>query len=181
MYRHPIHDIGFIAHPKTASTSAAKALEAENWWAKRPHHEVDEPYPKHIISVIREPRDWYTSWFFHIKGHRDNDIGPFDEWLERFIREAEFPTTPPFYGLPHTTHLVFYERLQEGLNAALIDLGLQPIELGFHNVRHRDGRPASEFFTETSEKLLDPTLILTYDSLREKLGDQPYLKIRCSN
>lgn len=178
MYRHPIHDIGFIAHPKTASTSAAKALEAENWWAKKPHHEADEPFPKNVISVIREPMDWYVSWYFHVRGRRNRDIGDFDEWLEEFVQHKSFPQHPPFYGLPHTTHLLFYDRLQDGLNAALTDLNLQPIELGFFNVRGREGRPASEFFDQNSKNLIDNGLFMTYDSLRDQLGDQPYLRTR---
>jgi len=178
MYRHTTFDIGFIAHPKTASTSASRVLQKNKWFSNEPHHSANPPYPKSIISVIREPKDWYVSWYFHVKGKRNNDIGPFDEWLEKFIAEAKFPATPAFYGLPHTTHLLFYERLQPGLDAALLDLGLQPLELPFDNVRHRDGRPASDFFDQNSEKLVDKTLFVTYDSLKQKLGDEPYLRLR---
>ena len=63
-----------------------KSAQSWNWkgtvWKKSsPHHDLDFPMPKHVISVVREPEDWYTSWFFHIKDRTES----FDEWFPTFV------------------------------------------------------------------------------------------------
>lgn len=173
MYRHNTLDIGFIAHPKTASTSLSRVLQKNGWSSKTGHHEIDEPIPAQVISVIREPHDWHVSWFFHVAPKSS-----FAEWLPVFLREAGWPYGR-FDGLVHTTHLIFYKRLQVGFDAVMADLGLQPLELPFDNVKGRAGRPSDEFFTPELSELLDPALIASYAALEAQLGDQPYLELPC--
>ena len=68
--------------------------------------------PKHVISVVREPEDWYTSWFFHDKSGTES----FDDWFPGFIKRNKYSVLG-FFGLEHTTHLIFFEKLIEGWGA----------------------------------------------------------------
>ena len=79
--------------------------------------------------------------------------------------------------MPFTTHLVFFERLTVGLNAVFEDLEEPPIDMPFLNHLGRNNRPASFFFDERSEKLLDKKMVEQYSTLKDKLGDKPYLRL----
>jgi hypothetical protein len=181
MYKHDTLDIGFIAHPKTASSSAARILCENGWHVTSNHHMVDRNLPANVISVIREPQDWYVSWYFHIRKHPLGQIKcDFAEWLPTFIETASWPhQRDGFIGIEQTTHLIFYKRLQDGWDAVMADLGLEPLELPFLNVQGRENRPADEFFTPELVKLLNPDLQAQYAALEAQLGDQPYLRNPC--
>lgn len=163
---------GFICHPKTASQSAAKALLDGDWRSASHHHEIANSVPGRTVSVIREPEDWYVSWRYHTDTQLE-----FTEWLKGFIKTNDW-SRRGFYGIPHTSHLVFFDRLQEGIDEAFKDIGLPPLKLPFMNHKGRQGKPASDFFTEESRKLLDPKRVAEYAELRERLGDEPYLKLK---
>ena len=83
------------------------------------HHSMEDltPYER-VVSVIREPFDWYTSWYFHYK-KRDKADEPFDEWLTKFCTGENRWHRKGFYALPYTTHVIFYEDLQQGLTDLL--------------------------------------------------------------
>lgn len=164
-------NIAVICHPKTASRSLAEAL---GWERVGHHHEMKLPLPENVISVIREPEDWYTSWYFHQLDQKQHtpEQRPFRDWLRYFTENVHWSKLA-FYALPHTTHLVFYKNLSEGINAALESLGQPAIELP---VLNRKGRTDEEFFTDETRRLLDPELIKTYTTLEKRLGVQAFLE-----
>ena len=177
MYRY--EDAAFIAHPRTASVAAGYILK-ENGWRKPilGHHEIDPELPKTVISVIRETEDWIVSWYYHVVHPRTKNDPTFADWLPGFLENPNYTDfTRGFHGLPHTTHLIFYDRLQAGFDAVFDDLGLKPVVLPHLNVRNREKRPASDFFTDSLRNLLDKRQIVCYDSYRKLLGDQKYLRI----
>ena len=175
MYRYE-RDIAFIAHPKTGSQSAAKMMRDNGWRKANNHHELDFPMPLNVISVIRETEDWFVSWYFH-NHPKEGNRPEFGKWLQGYTDHNDWARRG-FYGLRYTTHLLFFDRLQDGLSAVYQDLGIVgPRELPHLNHKGRNKQPASDFFDEESRKLLDPQMILTYNSLRSQLGDKPYLRI----
>lgn len=156
-------DTAFITHPKTASQSVRIALTAAGWERTSGHHDIDLPMPKNVISVIREPEDWYVSWYFHMQRELS-----FEGWLPEFI-EFNHYSCKGFFGLQHTTHLVFYSDLHAGLDAVFEDLELPTIELEIVNRKHRNGRPASEFFTDELRCLLPARMVKAYARLLDQL------------
>lgn len=182
MYLHESGLIAYIAHPKTASSSISHALgETGEWEHCGPHHEIREGPLKRegvrVISVIREPFDWYVSWYFHYKWKE-----PFPRFLEWFLKTGNNHTRQPggeFYGLQYTTDIIFYEKLVEGLDGVFDDLGLDRLDLPYRNHQGREGRHWSEFFNSKASTLLAterPELLKRYGELRKQLGDQLWIK-----
>ena len=170
MYRRG--NITVIAHPKTASKSLAQVLIDRGWQKIGHHHDIRSPTGS-VISVIREPKDWYVSWYFHC-----GKPGPFNLWLKGFILNNDW-SKKGFFGVPFTTHLIFYDRLSEGLSDAFKDLQESPIKLPILNHLGRNNRPADYFFDEASIEMLDKAMVEEYSLLKEELGDEPYLRLWC--
>lgn len=174
MYRNGRHD-AFIAHPKCASMAVSSVLREHGWRKTSNHHEMDFPMPKNVVSVIREPEDWYVSWYFY-RNKRGQLL--FEEWLVGPATTDEF-ITGGFFGLPYTTHLVFLDRLQDGFDAVFQDIGLPRLEFPlFHATGARKGVTPDEIFTDSTRNLLNKDLIATYTSLRERLGKEPFLRLK---
>lgn len=174
MYRNGRHD-AFIAHPKAASMAVATVLRNNGWRKTSNHHELDFPMPRNVISVIREPEDWYVSWYFYL--NRCENRPTFEEWFKT-AKEDPF-VAGGFFGLQHTTHLVFLDRLQAGFDAVFQDIGLPRLIFPvFHATYGRNGATPDEIFTNSTRNLLDKGEIARYTSLRERLGDDPYLRLK---
>jgi len=177
MIRNGRHN-AFISHPKAASMAVNAVLLKNDWRKTSGHHEIDFPLPKNVITIIREPRDWYVSWYFFRHVRVEKPWTPFAEWLETNMHEDPFIANG-FFALKHTTHLVFFDRLQVGFDAVFGDLGLPRLEIPVHHATpDRDGATADEIFDEKAENLLDKGMISCYDSLVQRVGDQPYLRIK---
>jgi len=169
MYCHS--NITVIAHPKTASKSLAQVLIDRGWQKVGHHHDMGQPTGS-VVSVIREPKDWYVSWYFHC-GRPE----PFHGWLKGFILSNDW-SKKGFFGVPFTTHLIFFDRLSEGLNAAFADLQERPVELPTLNHLGRNNQPADDFFDDHAAQLLDKNRVDEYSSLKKRLGDESYLRLK---
>ena len=184
MYVHDSGKIVYIAHPKTASSSISHAMnESGEWEPLAGHHEVRTAPIKEgvrVISVIREPFDWYVSWYFHYKWKE-----PFPKFLKWFLKTGNQHTRQgDFFGLEYTTDLLFFERLHEGLDALFDDLGLDRLQLQHRNHQGREGRHWSEFFDQKSSTLLATErgeLLKLYGDLRKQLGDEKWIKNNSTN
>lgn len=166
-------DIAFILHPKTGSHSIQDVLDG--WEKVGSHHEVVHPLPKNVISVIRETSDWFVSWYWH--NYPKEPRPPFGEWLENYTVQ-NLDAKRWFYGLRYTTHVIFFDKLEEGINAAFADLGLPPVELEHLNHKGRNKKPASDYFEPYMYQYLDPHWTATYETLKERCGDEPYYRVR---
>lgn len=181
MYVHKSGDFAYIAHPKTASSSIAHALlQTGEWEQSGNHHEVRTgPLRKEgvrTISVIREPFDWYVSWYFHYKWEQ-----PFPKFLKWFLKTGNSHTRQgEFFGLEHTTDLVFFDRLLAGFDDLFNCLGLEPLEIPHRNHQGREGRPVGEFFDSKAATLLateKADLIKLYSDLRHRLGEETWMRM----
>ena len=166
-------DIAFILHPKTGSHSIQAVLDG--WTKVGSHHDVVHPLPKNVISVIREPLDWFVSWYWH--NFPKEPRPAFADWLPEYTSHNIYAKRA-FYGLRDTTHLVFFDKLEEGINAAFTDLGLPAVELDHLNHKGRNKKPASDYFEPYLLQYVDPKLIATYEILKERCGDAPYYRVR---
>lgn len=166
------NNAAFIAHPKTASQAARVALTGCGWVYTSSHHEIDLPMPGQVISVIREPRDWCVSWYYHMPRTL-----PFDEWLPKFLRTNNY-VRDGFFGVTHTTHLIFYSRLHVGFDAVMEDIGHPPVELPIVNKKNRPRTPVREYFTRHLTGFIPTRLMEQYDELYAQLKDQPFLRLR---
>lgn len=155
-------DTAVIAHPKTGSMSLCDVLTNQmGYKVVGKHHSVEDTSQyERVVSVIREPFDWYTSWYFHYK-KRDKADEPFDDWLVKFCTGENRWHRKGFYGLPLTTHVVFYEDLQQGLTD-LLDAPTLPRR----NAGPREPVETKKFFDSSK-----------YDALKEQ-REGSYLEVK---
>jgi len=149
----------YIAHPKTASVSTVRALMEKGWkgvgqdcQSHGPGHHSIYPFPagSRCICVVREPRDWLVSWY-HYLGKRNKQ--PFHEWLPTFRTPLQLNGLE-FYGVPFSTHVIFFSELQEGWNAVMDDLRRPRIELPHENVSIDREKPTASYFENSQVRTL---------------------------
>lgn len=174
MYVHHSQDIAYIAHPKTASSSISHALlETGEWDLVGNHHEVSEKKlaGMRVISVVREPTDWYVSWYFHY--HSDKS---FYEWFRWFINTGNSHTRQgEFFGVKYSTDVLFYDRVHEGLDLVFDDVGLDRLDLQHRNQQGREGRAPELFFCQKSAQLMaerKADFLRLYADLLAERGDK---------
>ena len=165
-----VHDsnVVYIAHPKTASQSVGEALQRAGWKLRGTHHEIVEEYinaDTKVLSAVREPHDLYVSWYYH-HGARKG----FHEWLMEYLDNPNKAIKDgDFFALERTTHILFFDTIQESVNAALIDVGLDPIEMLRTHDAGRNGRPWQDVFSPGSMILFNERksdLINMYEMLK---------------
>jgi len=138
MYVDAKGQLAFLAHPRTASTSLRQCLLRTGWKGVGEHHEIVHSELRSdmlVFSVIREPFDWFASWYFRkTSGNED-----FHVWLKMFLRQGgvfvqQTPYILPndngaFFGLPYTHWVLFYDNLQIGLNTICEKFGIDNFSL----------------------------------------------------
>jgi len=121
--------VGFICHPNTGSRSLKRFLLANSAKVVKPQHFMCLDTIKDcraVVSVVRNPFDTMASWYWRIKPVS------FEQWLEVTLngdRGYEGPHEGMFYGLPHTTHKIRFERLESMMTQAFEQLELPPLKL----------------------------------------------------
>jgi hypothetical protein len=149
-------DIGFIAHPKTGSTSAMTVLEGELGFEKRgQHHEWRQPWLDGLrvrAATVRNPWDVMVSWYFH-KGC--DGKGPFEQWLPVALHRNDYIRRGLFFALPHANFILRFEDLDNDWKQFLKLAGLPHVDLPKKNVgRGRNGRHYREFYGPASRDLV---------------------------
>jgi len=145
-----LNDIGFIAHPKTGSQSAAACLMELGFEECGNHHEIREPWLtglRIIGATVRNPWDTVVSWYFHY--HSVIPKFPlFETWFDGWITNTNrLVQQGLFFGLPYATHVLHFENLDADWAAFLKDAGLPHTSLPHRNVGHfRNGRHYREFY-----------------------------------
>jgi hypothetical protein len=152
-----LNDIGFIAHPKTGSTSAKAYFEKYDWAVIETHHAFRPAWVHqhglwHIGAVVRNPWDVMVSWYFH-KGHSQRE--PFNVWLPKFIEGSDYIRRGLFFGYEYATHILQFEDLDHDWDLWLEAMGLPHWPLPNLNIGiGRDKRHYTEFYDTESRDLV---------------------------
>jgi hypothetical protein len=157
-------NLGFIAHPKTASSATQRTLRklgAELWGT---HHDVDDELccrilktGGRIVATIRNPFDLMVSWYFHYAHRRPGKVmEPFKEWLPNMIAKPnQYLIQGMFYGLQWTNRILRFEHLQEDFDLLCDEVGLPRTIIESFNVStERAGRPYQEMYDPDLRELI---------------------------
>lgn len=166
----------FIAHPKTASMAAAEALKKEKWKEVGGHHGIyPHPVGSKVISVIRDPADWLVSWY-HYSNSDIKEI-EFGHFIDNFVNPLTIDGMP-FFGVFCSTHIIFYDSLQEGWDAVMDDIRRPRIELNRLNVSPRRGNVSDYYDNQTWDRFLKRfgKLYAWYQNLHSMKGNDAFLR-----
>jgi len=124
MYMHHEKKVGFIAHPRTASSATAHTLMEMGFEiTSHGHHGIPmEVFDGdwNIFCTVRNPFDVLVSWYY-AKEREHN----FDDWLPIFLRDCGFlQGVRMFFGRSICTHVLHYETLQDDFNGMCQITGL---------------------------------------------------------
>lgn len=153
MYILKERNLGFIAHPKTASSATQRVLRGLGAALYGNHHAAEERWCRPILntggiimSTIRNPYDLPVSWYFHYR--QRSETRPFKKWLpQQLANPNDYIRRGLFYGLQWTNRVLRFENLQADFNAVLAEVGLDPIIIEPFNVSHkREGTPYQEMY-----------------------------------
>lgn len=156
MYVHEVARALYLAHPRTASSATAKALQEQaGFQLVGDHHSGPNGLDLSgwtVMTTVRNHFDALVSlWFLQ---DRSPPLGP--RFWESFLTSANgerYPDPRRLYALhlPVATDVLRFERLGSDLNTALATVGLGPVTLGHHHrTEARAGRPYSEFYDSQS-------------------------------
>jgi len=159
MYFLEEHLLGYIAHPKTASSATQRVLRDLGADLHGNHHDVDGELCQQILdaggiimATVRNPFDLMVSWYFHYKQRRGttaNDMKSFATWLpQQLSNPNQYIKKGLFYGWPWFNRTVRFENLQRDFDRVLVEAGIEPITIEPFNVsRFREGRCYQEMYT----------------------------------
>lgn len=145
MYILEEHNLGFIAHPKTASTATQMVLQDLGAKLYGNHHEVKEDHCRRIldsggliISTIRNPFDLFVSWYFHYAKRRGTrKMESFKEWLPYILKHPNaYMKRGLFYGLKWTNRILRFESLQSDFDRVLTECTVTKVIIQPYNVSH---------------------------------------------
>lgn len=166
----------YVAHPKTASLATAKALEAAGWKEIGGHHGIyPHPIDAKVISVIRDPADWLVSWY-HYLGMDVNGVS-FSDFIETFANPLTIDGMS-FFGVYCSTHIIFYDTLQEGWDAVMDDIRRPRINIDRINVSLNRKNVSEYYDNQTWDKFLGRfgKLYSWYQNLNSMRGTDKFLR-----
>lgn len=138
------NDLGFIAHPRTASRATRDVLEACGAKRCAGHHQISETDAREVLQAggvmactTRNMFDVIVSWYynqhFNHKGEKLNPsliVPDFETYLLGELipkpKHRWFLTPVYHYGLSWCKRILRYDTLQQDLDILLTDMGLQP-------------------------------------------------------
>ena len=169
--------LAFLAHPRAASHSIARALQEQAGFVPVPtHHDgrevVERRWPEAkswtFFSVVRNPFDALVSWWFKRGKNDGHEFAP--QWIERLEREmGELrPSGHPVLVQPgrlwiyadDSDAVIRYERLTEDLNELLVAHDLPIVTLP-HDVRSARTEPYQDHYDQ-----------VTRDWVTDRYGDE---------
>ena len=159
--------LAFLAHPRAASHSIARALQEQaGFKVVGAHHgpraEVEAIHPEStgwtFFCVVRNPYDALVSWWWK-RGKRDGHEFSV-AWIEMLERQmgVERPRGNPTLVRPgqlwvyadDSDAVIRYERLDADVNELLEAHGLNPVELPWDVQSARMGQPYAEHYDEAT-------------------------------
>ena len=181
MFKFKREQLYYIAHPKTATSSTATVMTKSGYWEQiGTRHDV-QPYPHNgkvkIISVIRNPMDWFVSWHSY-KLQRNSGRRSFPVWLKEFKSGFQIGGLH-FYGYPLSTHVIFFHDLQRGWDAVMDDLGKERIVLPHLNKGELRKPNLSDYYDNKTMEIflrVHGDFFAWYHNVLALKGDEPFLK-----
>jgi len=163
MYVWKKKNLGFIAHPKTASIATKRTLESLGATELGGHHEQLPEWCRPILesggiimSTVRNPFDLMVSWYFHYQRKLGGQVRSFKDWITLFFQNPnDYVRLGSFRGLQWTNRILRFENLQADFDAVLAEIGVEPTVIEQWNVSHlREGRPYREFYDDETRELV---------------------------
>ena len=155
-YVHRKKKLAFLANPRTASTSVAKALMDIGFEQVGAHHSADGSEGLETFALVRNHWDAAVSWVFgkHLGEYKDLDFS--DVSVFEFALDNEWVTETEMWAVHNADALLRYEYVKH-LSFYLETYGFPPFELPELNVSEaRCGLHYSHFYTdETREYIRD--------------------------
>ncbi len=151
MYVHEEKKVGFIAHPRTASTATGHVLTELGFIQRINHHGFKPEWDLtgwNVFSTVRDPFDLMVSWYHHKKRYRAIS---FQEWLPLFLKESnQYLDQGLFFGVDYSQHWLHYETLQADFDETMRLLGFPQREIPWKNVSvDRPDKPLSEYYNDS--------------------------------
>lgn len=160
MYSHP-SGIHFLAMPRTGSKAVREALKTRGFVIHGGHHDISQfdklVKPGDIVmSTLRNHFDWFVS-FWYLGGCP----GRFERFVPEFCRKSEWISRNPDYTrctlywkyAPRSNRLLRYNHLGEDLNAALLDHGIEPVDLEQNGPRKP--RPYQSYYRPATRQYIE--------------------------
>ena len=140
MYLHYEKKLGFIAHPRTASTATAHVLMQMGFEILHGHHEIvtclDDDWE--LFCTVRNPYDVLVSWFYNQRREK-----PFTLWLPEFLDGCHLlQGERMFFGQSACKHILHFENLQEEFEHVMNEFDLPLVEIPRRNVSQLRDRPS---------------------------------------
>lgn len=154
MYLHHEKKLGFIAHPRTASTATAHVLMGMGFEIVHGHHEFVEILNDdwEVFCTVRNPYDVLVSWFYNKPREK-----PFSLWLPEFLDGCHLlQGERMFFGQPLCHHILHYENLQDEFELLMSDFDLPLVEIPRRNVSARESTSfVGHYNFRTSQMVLE--------------------------
>ena len=159
--------LAFLAHPRAASHSIARALQEQaGFVAVGSHHDrrhaVEAAWPESkgwtFFCVVRNPFDALVSWWCKRGRREGHEFAPrWIEMLERQMGEERPAGSPVFMArgslwvyADECDAIIRYERLDADVNELLEAHGLNPVELPWDVQSARMGKPYQEHYDDAT-------------------------------
>ncbi len=154
MYFHFDKKVGFIAHPRTASSSTAHVLMQQMGFViKGDHHAFDPTWNLNdweFFCTVRNPFDVMVSWFYNQKREK-----PFSRWLPEFLDGCQFlQGERMFFGQSACKHIIHFENLQDDFDRVMHDVGLPLMRLPLRNVSARESSSFMGYYNPRTAKMV---------------------------
>lgn len=155
MYK--LGNLGFIAHPRTASRSTRDMLLALGGRKMNDHHHVHDQTCRKMLSrgfgvacTVRNMFDVVVSWYHN---QYPKNPPPFRKFIFEDILwypDGWFSTPMFFYGLPWCSRIVRFEYLEDDLRQLLKDHGHKMPDLG--HIGKSDRKDYREYYDNVTRK-----------------------------
>jgi len=156
MYTHEGAKLIFLANPRTASTSVAKALMEIGFERKGTHHSGGHRDGFLRFATTRNHWDAALSWVLAHNFPMSIDS------LERAMNN-EYISENEMWSFHDPEVVIYYESIEDELGCILSTVGLPTVKLPWENVSaNRKGRHYREFYT-------DETRDYIYNRFREEI------------
>jgi len=164
MYVLEEQNLGYIAHPKTASSAMKQVLSALGATLLGSHHDFEDEWCQPILdsgglimTTIRNPFDLMVSWYFHYAKRRPGTpMESFKEWLPAQLEHPnDYIKRGIFCGLRWANRPLRFENLQEDFDKVMVEVGLKYAHIEPFNVSlNREGCPYQEMYDDHLRQLI---------------------------
>lgn len=160
MYVYEPAKLIYLAEPRTGSHTMRQALLSMGAKVCKSHHRrlVDEPELREkakaegwlVFSSVRNPWDWFVS-NYHLNAERRV---PFENWVYQNAQQVHSKGKGLLFyrHSPFSTHVIKFERMQEGFDQICKAAGIPSRRLNHENQsKKREERDYREYYNEENK------------------------------